>query len=196
MAEYGKWNYEITLKTIEGKTFFGYGKTHLDLNKDFLSDRDYLIKKLSNSNDSIFFYTNRISYKNTSDLATMQSTEYLLFEKKGFNTNSIKTINVFNLERGSTLSGIENELTVQDTVWLKKHALNIIHFSSSSCEFDIFVHEENDELSTIIDNMKMISEKYFNPENPEVNIDETNQYFEEIKKMKGMKVVVFAFCTC
>jgi methyl-accepting chemotaxis protein len=197
MAEYDEWDYEITIKTTEGKTFSGYGKRRIfKLDKDSLSNRGYLIDKLTNNNDSLFFYTKRISYKNTSELAPMQSREYLLFDKKGVLTNSIKNITVFNIEIGSTLSKIENKLYLRDTTWLKKQPLKIIHIKGYVCEFDIFVHEKNDDLSKIIDRMKMISEKYFNAENPEINTDEINQFFEEIKKMQGMKVVVFSFCTC
>jgi 3-hydroxy-3-methylglutaryl CoA synthase len=102
--------------------------------------------------------------------------------------DSVKKIEVSNIEWGSYLNNIANTLSLKDSIWMKNKPIKTIHVpsygSGYSCEFDIFVHEKNEKLEVLIENMLQISKK------------EIKSNFEQIEKMEGMKVVVISFCTC
>lgn len=194
-AEYDKWNFKIAIKTFEGKELVGYGVTVIELNTDSLGNSNYLIKTLTEGQDSLLIYRNRIAYNNTSDKAPMHTTEYVLLNRIAISSKSIKSMKISDWDRGSTLCGIDNEITLSDRSWMNKKPIEIVHVFAHSCEYDIFIHEKNSKLDALVQEFKKVAKKYEKSEDP-INVDEIRAHQKLIKKMKGLKVVVISFCTC
>jgi hypothetical protein len=195
-AEYNEWNFKITIKTVEGKEVIGYGRTIKDaINTDSLENTNYLIKNLTEERDNIYIYLNRIVYTNTSDMAPMQSAEYVLLNRVAIASEFIQSLKISEWKMGSTLSNIDNNITLSDTSWIYHKPVTVVHINANSCEYDIFIHKKSKKLDSVIQEFKAVAKKHETDDDP-VNVEEMREHQQLIREMQGLKVVVISFCTC
>ena len=195
-AEYNEWNFKIDIKTVEGKELIGYGRTINEaLTTDSLENTNYLINNLTDERDSLYVYLNRIVYITTFEVGQMQSTEYVLLNRIAIASKSIHRLKISEWKMGSTLSNIENNITLSDTSWIYHKPVTVEHIYGNSCKYNIFIHKKSKKLDSIIKEFKEVAKKHGKDKDP-INVQEIREYQELIRKMKGLKVVVISFCTC
>lgn len=221
-AEYNGWFIKFKITTKSQKELVGnvyIAQAYFE--KDSINNSNYLIERFNTldnqSEDSLVYYKNLLSYKYNQDGDTNTYTQYGLLNQEMIAINEIKSIEVINMIDFWYLSGIGSSHTIADTIWMKKAPVESFSFGGYLCGWDIFVHEATKKTDRILLQLKELTEnhtlkidsleknlKYLNGNDyyqTEEKIESLNDSIDEkaseiLKLFDGEKVVILNFCSC
>lgn len=221
-AEYNGYHISFTIEKVNGQKIKGYAYIAAAyLNLDSLQNTKYLKKALDQDRQedwadrkSLTYYKSRIVYNYTSVFDQQSSHEYYLTEEATLGYKSIKKITVDDMIDWSYLSGM-TVLKTSDLTWLDSKPAKSYALSAFLCDYQLFVHENNKKIDTIIGRAQSlmeelallehnISEQQSNgSENDEIEaqLDEIHEKIDDeiskaIKQLEGYNIVIVSFCTC
>ncbi|HEX6432217.1 MAG TPA: hypothetical protein VF008_31210 [Niastella sp.] len=193
-AEYEWWLLKFTIEQTDGKKVTGYAYAFpTAFNKDSINNTRYLINAmdhLDHKNDSaILLCKNRIRYDYKQQGGTDLEYIYTLATIVTIKTKNIRKITILEMLDSDYLSVIRNDITLQDTAWMRTKVVKTVVTGGYLCGYELYFHEYNSELEKLLKELKEKAKK--------AEANEEDMIMEPVlKKIMRFKVIVIASCSC
>ena len=186
-AEYENWMLKFIVEQTDGKKITGYA-CDPGFNKDSINNTRYLIKVLGDGS-TIRFSKNRIRYDYDLHDGNGQTYEYKLINEVTIKTNNIRKITVQEVINWAFVYEIRNDLTLQDTAWMKTKVVKTEAMEGGTYDIELYLHEYNSELEKLVKELKVQAKK--------AKASDDNTIMEAVlKKIMRYKVIVIANWMC
>lgn len=221
-GEYNGWFIKFEIETTSNTVIIGHVYiASAYFNEDSTNSNSYLLKRFDlldyNSNGNIHFYKNLLKYECAPYDSINPNFVYTILNEDSIPTNQVRNISVSKMISFGYLTSIGSNHDMKDTTWMKTPPVQLESAGGYFCDWQIFVHDKNEETDRIINEVNTLKLKftaelqeleeelgYLNGEEYE-RAKEKIQKKEEsmdgqfpkiIGKFNGLKVVVITFCSC
>jgi len=200
---------EFMVSLVNGKHNIGYVETTGGkLIRDSLQNTEFLKRALtvkfrnreSDIIDTLVFYSNRFmyTYLSSSGENRIMDTVSALFNRTAIAFNDIEKIKFIKLRVINAY--FINAMKLSDTVWCRTKLLQSVNIIGLLCEFELFVHETNPNVSSIIAKLKEKSKQHQQKfQSTELSYEELYVMDEKLRalinKLSGEKTVAVQYCS-
>ena len=206
-VEYQGFHIKFKIENYKGQKSIGYVNVHEDINQDSLSNTNYIKKSFGYhsglygyENDSLTYFKEIIKYEFNPDWDSSGKKQpiYYLTNEKIISFKSIKILSIVKIIHFGTLIGIANRLRPSDTTWMKNAPIKRLSFGGYQNNYQIFIHENSPKLTEILKQLErkqnkvnsIILQYEIGHTDPEEGAKIDDDFWEEIQKLNGHKVVV------
>jgi hypothetical protein len=195
-AEYNGWLLKLVIEQTDGNKFVVFSHVpSYEIDKDSIKNSKYLFSKrfILNKNG---FYLNAVKYvfQNPYSGGKAKIETYKLLNSTKVNILQIKQIEIVDIINFGYSREILNDLSLNDSIWIKTKPLNSESCQTYFCSYNIFSHENNNQIERLIHSLK-IKCKQIEKEESEKEIRNDKEALLIIKKLTKYKVVVVNTCT-
>ncbi len=168
-----------------------------EFDKDSIIDSKYFLKKLcsySNFNNKvkvIRFYKYRLKYEYYVSGISGKQVDFFHLDEIEIKVNEIKSTRLLELQDGHSVTGIDNQLTLKDSIWMntKPIKIDLCSCEINSCSFRLFSHEYNNEIKKLIHTLKLECSKELKE-----GEGRNEEVYKIIAKITKFKVIVISTC--
>jgi hypothetical protein len=194
-ADNPAWLVKLTIEQKDGSKTVGYiSFVEGGISKDSLNNTRYLISRFDRLDahqldNKISLFTTRLTYKYKSICDQRTTSDFQYINEVSVQTKFVKKITVHNILEESHYTEILNKLTSTDTAWMKTRPVKTVSAKGDMCSFELYFHENNNELAKLVAQLKAQSQK----------AEATGEYSKLdaiIKKITRFKVIVVLNWTC
>ena len=224
-AEYNGHHIEFMIEMDDGSEIHAYNYLSFVYRKDqtlpyqmFLEENYHLILKNQyvDSLGEMTYFQSRIKY-NYEDFDGRAHSIYTILNKKSIDTAMVKTFKIIGLIDQSYAIGISSQHQLADSLWMNNKSLERCSFGGLFCSNDLYIHEESNEVKTIVKELAKVSaelQKEYEKLEEDIRYSEgedrdqaeeklmkleegsDDRFFDVLNKLSGLKVVIITMCTC